>query len=118
MNRDRIRDLLHDLALSVLAGGLIALATFILSFAIVLLAGGADVRGALFVSRSVLFIVGALLMVVAAGMMLRWPGEKKKKERVRWKEHYRVFGSSAAVIAAALTVLFAANALDFYLYYG
>ncbi len=108
----------HDLALSVLAGGTAALAAFLLPFAIGLPVSGWNVRSALNASRSALFITGALLMLLSAGMLIRKPSEKRMKGYRRWKEHFRVFGLFPAFLTASVTILTVAGILDYVLYYS
>lgn len=113
---NRLAAFFHDMALSILVGGMIALTIFVLFFAAGLGMNGFDAGKALNMPRSALFIVGALLMLISAGMLIRSPDEKRLKGYRKWKERYRIFGLFHAFFTVSVTILAAACVLDYFLY--
>jgi len=112
-----LRKLLHDLAVTALAGLLLTAGLALVLLLAGLLLKGFDFRSALVIVRGGLLIAGAMELFVSAGLLLRSKSGEKVQDSSQWKRFFQLFGLFPVLILTAGVVLTAASMLDIYLYF-
>lgn len=98
-------------------GVLLDAACFLILFAAGLLAQGFAMRAALQVVRSGLFILGALALLVVAGLLFFGGGKADVRASKAWQRHFERFGFLPVAAGLGVIILFSAAGLDYLLYY-
>lgn len=112
-----MKNFLHDLFLSVLAGIAVSAALFAVLFPAGFLFQAFQLREGLVFARSGLLIVGALGLFVCAGLLIRPQGGAKLQENPQWKRRFRLFGLFPVIGTASVSALVLASGLDYFLYF-
>lgn len=115
MKNHLLRDLLHDLAVVCLIGAALDLALFAVLFVVCWIAAGRSAWTALGYVRAVLMFVGALALLISAGLLLFRKGTGLQSNR-QWTRHFHRFGLFPVVLGVALFLLALAIVLDYLLF--
>ena len=114
---EKLKHYLHDIAVSLTAGVLLAVAVFVCAFSAGWLLQSFSVGSALVWVRAALFVTGAVLLFLAAGFLL-WPkGDAKLRASAAWKRFFRSFSMAGFLLWSAAAVLILACLLDYALWY-
>jgi hypothetical protein len=108
---------LHDIGKVLVLGGGLSLGLTILLFAVFWLTSGWDTVTAAWRVRGVMFVIGALFMLVSAGMLI-FGAHKEPKEQTmqKWRQHFDVLGIFPVFLLCAVLMLLPAIVLDWFLY--
>ena len=112
-----LRKLLHDLAVTLLAGLVLTVALALVLLLAGLLLKGFDLRSVLVIVRGGLLIAGAMELFISAGLLIRSKNGEKVQDSSQWKRFFQLFGLFPVLILTAGIVLTAASMLDTYLYF-
>ena len=117
MKRGLLRGILHDLAVTVLAGIAAAVGLSVILLLVGLLINSFAFRPALVLVRGGLLVFGALELFVSSGLMIRNREIEKIRDSNQWKRLFDVFGLVPVLLVTSVIILTAASFLDYYLYF-
>lgn len=110
---EKLKGYLHDIATALAAGVLLAVVAAGCAFLLGWLLNGFSTASALLCVRAVLFVVGAVLLFLAAGFLI-WPkGDAKLRASEKWKRFFRRFSMAGLLLWSAAAILLLACLLDF-----
>lgn len=112
-----LRDLVHDLAVTVLAGLAAAGGLFALLLIVGLLMNSFSFRPALVLVRGGLLVAGAMELFVSAGLLLWNRGGEKVRDSKQWTRFFKAFGLVPVLLLSAVVILFVGSIVDYYLYF-
>lgn len=115
MKNRLLRDILHDLAMIGLIGAALDLALFAVLFAVFWLTTGRAALTALSYVRAALMIVGALALIICAGLLLFRKGTGLRNNQ-QWTKHFHRCGLFPVAFGVALFLLALAIVLDYLLF--
>lgn len=112
-----LRNIAHDVLVSLVGGVLLAAGLVLILFLAGLLFNGFDVRSALVVVRGGLFITGAAELLISAGVILLNKDSQKVRDYKQWNRYFRIFGLLPVLLFSAVMVLTLGSFVDYYLYF-
>ncbi len=104
---------LHDGAICVLGGVIIAVGLGLVIALISGLVSGFDLNTVLNAVRSGLLIVGSILLFVVAGVMLGQKSNNKIRSSQKWKATFELLGPTFVFLIMAVAVLLIASIVDY-----
>ena len=117
MKKDTIKKVilaaLHDIAISVFAGLVLAIAIGLVVALIAGITSNFELNTIMNAVRSSLLIVGALLLFVVAGVMIGQKSNAKIRSSEKWKSVFKVLGPSIVLFMFSASVLTIATIVDY-----
>lgn len=115
MKKQIMQNIFHDLGVICTIGVALDVVLFVLAFAVTWLASGLSVLSALAGARSVLLVVGALLLFVCAGALL-FGRKLDLRDSRRWTNYFRVAGLFPVLLGVAVCILGLAVVIDYLIF--
>ena len=117
MKKDTIKKVilaaLHDIAISVFAGLVLAIAIGLVVALIAGITSNFELNTIMNAVRSSLLIVGALLLFIVAGVMIGQKSNVKIRSSEKWKSVFKVLGPSIVLFMFSASVLTIATIVDY-----
>lgn len=112
-----LRSIVHDTAITLIAGVLLAAGLAVVLFLAGLLIRGFDLRSAFVIVRGGLLVCGALELFVCAGLLLLNKDSRKVRDYGLWRKHFQAFGLLPVLMLTSVLILSAGSIVDYYLYF-
>lgn len=108
-----LMDYLKDILKSVLIGLGIGSIITIVSGIIGLCANGGEVTKALRLSQQVIFIIGALVLIIVAALILKRDGCRILADNEGWRKQFKVVNFPVVILIVGVFILFVGGMLDY-----